>query len=213
MNHVELLVEKMSVFKHGLTREHVRRERDRQNFKIAQQLAFKCVQESFDDLITGKVDGCPPDSTLLGTKVYLNVIHHYIEIFASPVLPLKSRISYAGLVVKFLSVWRNYIFWEEGLTLKNNFISNQCYLDIISSCHCAVMCYFHDAYPFQPFPIIRMGSDCCETCLPIWHYASKCKIHESAHGDRSRKQRPAVLPEPFQTGNCLGKTIQQRGEK
>ena len=164
MNHVELLVEKMSVFKHGLTREHVRRERDRQNFKIAQQLAFKCVQESFDDLITGKVDGCPPDSTLLGTKVYLNVIHHYIEIFASPVLPLKSRISYAGLVVKFLSVWRNYIFWEEGLTLKNNFISNQCYLDIISSCHCAVImiCYFRDAYPNQPFPIIRMGSDCCE---------------------------------------------------
>ena len=163
MNHVELLVE-VSVFKHRLTKEHVRRGRDRQNLEIAQQLAFKCAQESFNDLISGNIENCPLDSTLCGTKIYLNVIWHYIEIFASPVMPLKGRISYAGLVVKFLAVWRNFVVWEEDLTLKNNFISNQCYLDIISSCHCAVLmiCYCRDAYSSQAFPIHRMGSDCCE---------------------------------------------------
>ena len=70
MNHVQQLVEKISVFKHNLTKEHVHRDRDRQNWKIALQLAFKCVQERFDDLITGKIEGSPPDSTLIGTKVY-----------------------------------------------------------------------------------------------------------------------------------------------
>ena len=101
MNHVKLLVDKVSVFKHRLTKEHVRRGRD--NWKIAQQLAFKCVQESFNDLISGNIENCPPDSTC-GTKIYLNVIWHYIEIFASPVMPLKGRIFFAGLVVKFLAV-------------------------------------------------------------------------------------------------------------
>ena len=32
MNHVELLVDRVSVFKHWLTKEHVRRGRDRQNY-------------------------------------------------------------------------------------------------------------------------------------------------------------------------------------
>ena len=75
-------------------------------------------------------------------------------------MPLKGRISYAGLVVKFKAMWRNFVVWEEDLTLKNNFISNQCYLDIISSCHYAVLmiCYCRDAYSSQAFPIHRMGS-------------------------------------------------------
>ena len=70
MNHVELLVDKVSVFKHRLTKEHVRRGRERQNWKIAQQLAFKCVQESFNDLITGNIENCPPDSTLWNENLF-----------------------------------------------------------------------------------------------------------------------------------------------
>ena len=74
-------------------------------------------EESFNDLIFGNIENCPPDSTC-GTKIYLKVIWHYIEILASPVMQLKGRISYAGLVVKFLAVWRNFVVWEEDLTFK-----------------------------------------------------------------------------------------------
>ena len=61
LNHVELIVEKIDVFQHRLSKEHTRRDRDRQNWKIAQQIAFKKVQNCFDDIIEGKIESCPPD--------------------------------------------------------------------------------------------------------------------------------------------------------
>ena len=164
MNHVERLIANDNVHNHGLTKEHVRRDRDRQNWKIAQELSFKRVQERMEHLMSGNIEGCPPDTTMTGTVIFLKVMWFYIEIFGSPILPLKNRITYAGVVVHFLSVWRNYVFWEDGMTLKSNFISNQCYLDIIMSCHSAVMliCFFRDNYSHLSCPLSRMGSDCCE---------------------------------------------------
>ena len=164
MNHIEIFIERISVLKHGLNKEHVRRERDRQNWKTAQELCSIKVQKCLSDIKDGTADKLPPDPSVRGTIAFLNVIWHYVEIFFSPVLPLKERIKYAGFVAHFLEIRRNFIHWEPSLEISKNFISNQTYVDILLSVHTAVVviCFLRDQYQELECPLDRLGSDCCE---------------------------------------------------
>ena len=105
-----------------------------------------------------------PDHSVKGTLAFITVIWHYVEILYSPTVPLKERIKYAGFVIHFFGIWRNFIYWEPKLHIANNFISNQTYTDILLPTHSAVIviCYFRDQHPDIPCPLDRMGSDCCE---------------------------------------------------
>ena len=131
MNHVEMVVERIPVLRHGLNRDHVRRDRDLQNWKVAQELRFLRVQECISSIIDETADNRPCDPSLRGTLALLKVIWHYVEIIFSPVLPLKDRIKYAGFVSQFLGIWRNFIYWEPNLSISQSFISNQTYTDIL----------------------------------------------------------------------------------
>ena len=53
MNHTERVLRRFPTFRHGLTRDHVRRDRDRQNCKLAQGLTFTKVQDCRGEIITG----------------------------------------------------------------------------------------------------------------------------------------------------------------
>ena len=150
MNHLEQVLQRLPLLDHGLAREHVRRDPDRQN----------CLTK----IIDGSADYHPPDPSVKGTKAFLYVIFQYVEIFYSPRLSLKERIKNAGFVTHFLSIWRNFIFWHPDYKLKDNFVSNQCYMDLLISTHCAVIliCYFGYQFPHLSCPLERIGSDYCE---------------------------------------------------
>lgn len=92
MNQIELVMRSFPVLVHGLTRDHVRRDRDRQNWKVAQELSFQRVQDCLNDLINGSDDRAPIPS-VKGTKAFLYVVHQYVDIFFSPKASLAERIS------------------------------------------------------------------------------------------------------------------------
>lgn len=121
MNHIEMVIQKFPVLKHSLSKDHVRRERDRQNWKIAQELSFRRVQDRLEKIVDGE-ETIPPDHSVAGTKAFLRVIWHYVEIFFSPNCPLKERIKYAAFAVHFLAIWSNFIF--ESLITKSQKISS-----------------------------------------------------------------------------------------
>ncbi|XP_071151922.1 uncharacterized protein [Mytilus edulis] len=163
MNQIELVMRSFPVLVHGLTRDHVRRDRDRQNWKVAQELSFQRVQDCLNDLINGSDDRAPIPS-VKGTKAFLYVVHQYVDIFFSPKASLAERISLAGFVTHFLGIWRNYVYLNQALTLTSNFLSRETYCDIFISVHFAVMliCFYRDHFPNSQCLLHLTGSDCCE---------------------------------------------------
>ena len=91
MNHIEMIINRLPVFEHGLTREHTRRERDRHNWIIAQEMTYINVQKCLQRIINGTDDGMMPDHSIKGTLAFITVIWHYVEIFCSPTVPLISE--------------------------------------------------------------------------------------------------------------------------
>ncbi|CAG2248063.1 unnamed protein product [Mytilus edulis] len=163
MNQIELVMRSFPVLVHGLTRDHVRRDRDRQNWKVAQSYHFQRVQDCLNDLINGSDDRAPIPS-VKGTKAFLYVVHQYVDIFFSPKASLAERISLAGFVTHFLGIWRNYVYLNQALTLTSNFLSRETYCDIFISVHFAVMliCFYRDNFPNSQCLLHLTGSDCCE---------------------------------------------------
>ena len=93
----------------------------------------------------------------------LNIFHMYVEIFCSLSLTLLERVQYASTVVNLLIIWRSWIHHSPDLHLKENFITRQCYTDVILSCH-AVVLHIKAARMFSPsHPMLsKTGSVCCE---------------------------------------------------
>lgn len=96
MNHLQIVSEVFPFVDHGLGVSDIER-RDRQNWRSAQKLTFRKIQECLEALINGTCQGQPPDITLLGTKTYLLIIWYYVEIFCSYVASLTTRIKYAAM--------------------------------------------------------------------------------------------------------------------
>ena len=161
-NHLLLLFEKQSSLHHGLKRTHVIRK-DRQNWKICQEITFVKVQSCLQDIIDGR-DGHPPDTSVLGTLKYLEITHYYMDIFHSPLLSFADRICNASVVITFLGIWRNFVDLSVNLSRKTNFLSHETYSDFLISCHSAVslICFMRDTCPHLPCYLSEMGSDCCE---------------------------------------------------
>ena len=163
MNHIEKVLMRFPTFRHGLTRDHVRRDRDRQNWKVAQELTFSKVQDCLGEIMTGDEDH-PPDPSVKGTKAFLCLVFHYVEIFFSATASLSTRIKYCGFVCHFLSIWRNFIHMSPGRTLTNNFLSRETYTDLLISVHFGVIliCFCRDNFAQGKCYLDLVGSDCCE---------------------------------------------------
>jgi len=74
----------------------------------------------------------PPNPAVLGTKTYLSIIWHYLNIFEDPTVTLSDRIYHSAVVVTFLGIWFK-------LNIYTNFITRETYQDVLLSCHFAVM--------------------------------------------------------------------------
>ena len=167
LNHIQLVAKEFDVRRHHLTKDHLER-RDRQNWKVAQELAFTRVQDCLSEILHGS-DFKPPNPTVLGTRTYLEVVWHYVEVFVSPSASLTTRITYAGFVCHFLGIWRNFVLSHPSLTVATNFISREAYQDCLISLHFAVLliCYMRDCFPGVDCMLHLTGSDCCENFFSI----------------------------------------------
>ena len=162
-NHLVQIFNTFPYERHGLTKEDVQRN-DRQNWRSAQRICFEQVQRCFEELRDGHNDN-PPDPTVVGTLTFLQVIWYYIEIFCSKKASLSERVRYAGLVINFLGIWRNYIKDTPGMTLSKNFLSRETFTDILLSCHTAVflICYMRDCFPNNECMLELTGTDLVES--------------------------------------------------
>ena len=95
---------------------------------------------------------------------YLTLCRRYILLFQSCVVPWTTRISYAAYVVTYLRLWRLWIMNTNGYTLKDNFITRECFTDVKLSCHAFVLVLLtYDKLNIaKPPDMRRMGTDCCE---------------------------------------------------
>ena len=167
MNHLLLVNDTFPRLAHGLNKTHLERK-DRQNWQVAQEITFLRVQDCLKKIISGH-DGKPPNATVTGTLVYLEMVWHYVEIFFSPTATLVERIKYAGYVVHFLGIWRNYLFNHPARQLKIHFITKESFQHVLISCHFAVflICYMRDCFPDVECRLDLTGSDVCESFFSV----------------------------------------------
>jgi hypothetical protein len=69
----------------------------------------------------------------------LQVVWHYTSIFFDITWTLAERVEAASFVLHFLRVWRSWLLHHPSFTLKENFISRQCYEDVTISVHNVVL--------------------------------------------------------------------------
>ena len=159
-----LLVQQMFDFhEHGLSREDVIRT-DRQNWTSAQRISFDKVINCLQQVVDGSATR-PADPGAVGTKTFLPVIWHYVEIFCSGTASLVERIHNAGLVCHFLDVWRSWVIRQPHLVINRHLISRESYQDTLLSCHFAVslIMYMAVRFPTVPCHLDLTGTDVVES--------------------------------------------------
>ena len=162
MNHLSLVMATFAPCTHGLHADDLARK-DRQKWEVVQPLKFLSVQTSLLDIANAN-NGVTKDVSVYGTLAFLYVAWHYTEIFFSLHASLRERIKYAAFALIFFSLWRNWILISDAFSLKQNFLTRECFQDVLLSCHFVVILvsYFRDEHPDLECPLDLTGSDCCE---------------------------------------------------
>ena len=72
-------------------------------------------------------------------------------------------------VVTFLGIWRNFVLRSAYLTLKENFLTRETFLDVMLSAHTAVMviAWFSERYPDMPCCLNLLGTDAVEVFFSL----------------------------------------------
>jgi hypothetical protein len=168
LEHVGAIYNKFTQDEHGLRQGDIDRT-DRQNWASAQRL---CQKKVTDCLAKVRLACDVQRERTIGTEYYLSVVGDYIDIFASPSLDLRSRLVLASKVSFFFRLWKLWFKYGDhsvlgntaSFSVKENFISQQSFIDVQLSCHFAVLliCHFRDKYSHLPVPLHLTGSDSCE---------------------------------------------------
>ena len=161
INHLNLVMTRFEAQQHGLRTEDVTRQ-DRQNWGSAQRICFPRVQECLKKLECGEEGMTQED--VKGTRIYLFICFLFIEIFCSLTASLTQRITYASQVANFLRIWRWWVYQHPVLSLKENFITKQCFEDVLITCHASVLLIkaARDFAPNEEIHLAKCGTDCVE---------------------------------------------------
>ena len=100
-------------------------------------MKFLSLQRCLLDIANGN-NGAKKDVSVLAPWAFICVVWNYIEIFFSLHASLRDRVKYAPFVTIFFSIWRNWIL-TDGLSLKEHFLTRECFQDVLLSCHFAVI--------------------------------------------------------------------------
>ena len=99
-----------------------------------------------------------------GTVVFYMVSAAYMLIHHSQYFGIQQRMRFAGFVNQFVAHWRCWVIKTPGLNLGSNFLTKECYSDLVQSCHEAVFqsIVFSKYAPSLPLRLIYSGSNNCE---------------------------------------------------
>lgn len=132
VQHLYELLQKCSKDKHLLTPSTLN-PTDKQNFdsvkKMCSPLVIKCLRE--------QVANCD------GTILYLQLLHDIVNSFMDQNLNALQRIRKLWYAVFLLRIWRRYIISHKKYTLKENFLTANCYSCIEMNAHSLVLCILH----------------------------------------------------------------------
>ena len=133
------------------------------NWAAPQRTVFPCVRECLFQIQDGRAPIHEPNA--LGTAIYLEMVYYYMEIFISLTASLYDRIKYAGFVVTFLGIWRNYLILHPEYDFNTNIITRKTFQDVILSCHMAVnlITLFAEKYSYLECALDLTGTNCVET--------------------------------------------------
>lgn len=132
LDHVHTLMEKVSKDQHLLT-PSILNPLDRQNFNSVLRVCSERVTILLKDTVK-KSDG---------TYQYLQIMRDIISSFMDPNLPPLQRIRKIWYSVFLIRMWREFIVASEEYTLKENFMSANCYACIELNAHELVKCLLH----------------------------------------------------------------------
>ncbi|KAL3678512.1 hypothetical protein R1sor_021468 [Riccia sorocarpa] len=167
LEHVHLVYKLYPHDTHSLNFDDVVR-RDRENWAGPQRLCSRQVQQCLK-MLEDRTDA--HQERTMGTRLYLEIVADYIDIFYSVKLDLYSRIVLCGKVSFFFRLWRLWLMrgnhTVSGVTQslsEKNMVSLECWHDVQMSCHMVVLLcrLFRDNYPGMKVPMHLLGSDCCE---------------------------------------------------
>ena len=165
---LEIVKHKFHHSNHGLLQDDLLRKGNKaMDFPSACRLFSPRMLGCIDDLINGQTHDQTYSPFLCGMRRYLGLIRMYASIFMSKRLGFRERIRRAAYVATYLRLWRNYVKLTPGLTHQKNFLTAECFKDVLMSCHFVVLLikYFAEKHPGVPLPMERTGTDPCEDCF------------------------------------------------
>ena len=180
---------------HGLLQEDLHRKGNMaMDFPSACRLFSPRMLHCIDNHIEGKTPDQSFAPYLRGMRRYLGLIRTYASIFMSKGLGFRERIRRAAYVATYLRLWRQWIKLSPVLTYKKNFLTSECFKDVLMSCHFAVLLikYFAEWHPGVPLPMERTGTDACEeyfSMLGGWNMNKRTyTVHEAIMTTRQKMQ-------------------------
>ena len=163
MNDLRLVTEIFEYDRHRLSSDDINRT-DRQNWLSAQKLCLPRVTQCLQDLQDGECHDQRPHVGVAGTLAYMKIVWNYVNIFCSTTYSLESRIISCAMVTHFLAIWHNNIVRTDGLHTATHFISRETYIDVVLSCHFAVMLisFMAKSFPHVACRLDLTGTDMVE---------------------------------------------------
>ena len=135
-----------------------------------------------DDLPWGSRDTeKPQDIKTQGTVAFYVLCAAYMLIHHSRHFGILQRIRFCGYVNMFAAHWRCWVIRTPGLTLGNNFLTKECYSDLVQSCHEAAFqaIVFRRFAPSLPLRFHYSDSNVCENSF------SSAGGYRGMHGNRN----------------------------
>lgn len=131
----EHLYELLNMFtkdKHQLTLSTLN-PKDKQNFKSVQRICHSRVTNLLRDHVK---DSC-------ATVQFLNILRDIIDSFMDTSLTPLQRVRKIWYAVFLIRIWRSYILSNKRFTLKENFLSMNCYVCIELNAHSMIKCMLY----------------------------------------------------------------------
>jgi hypothetical protein len=132
---IRLVMSQFEFHEHGLWKTDCRRRgKNAMDWSSAVRLVsdgpLRCLQAVVDSKRTIEATG------LLW---YLRLCREYVGMFQERSLSPDERVERAWYLITTLRCWRMWVVNESGLTLKRNFITRECFLDVILSCFSLIL--------------------------------------------------------------------------
>lgn len=177
---IEYLYELLNMFtkdKHQLTASTLNPV-DRQNFRSALRICHKRVTDLLRDHIKES------ESTSQFLRIMRDIIDSFIDNDLTPLQRIR-KIWYSVFLIR---IWRTFIMSSKEYTLKDNFLSSNCYACIELNAHNLVLCILHLKKINKPelFKPFLFESQACESLFrqlrsmsTVFSTVTNCSIKEA----------------------------------